>query len=92
MDVEAGATRYAVTILVYLSAVTIYGVSEEVSAQGQTANRPRQTRVPEAWRPGWFDSWGQSHQIFHVLMAVGLTVHFSAFAKAFDYAHRVKQC
>ena len=27
MDVEAGATRYAVTVLVYLSAVTIYGVS-----------------------------------------------------------------
>lgn len=27
MDVEAGATRYAVTVLVYLSAVTIYTVS-----------------------------------------------------------------
>ena len=27
MDIEAGATRYAVTVLVYLSAVTIYGVS-----------------------------------------------------------------
>lgn len=75
MDLEAGATRYAATVLVYLSAVTIYG-----------------TRIPEAWRPGWFDLWGQSHQIFHVLMAVGLTVHFSAFAKAFDYAHSVKQC
>ncbi|CAD6590166.1 MAG: hypothetical protein ASARMPRED_004598 [Alectoria sarmentosa] len=50
------------------------------------------TRIPEAWRPGWFDLWGQSHQIFHVLMAIGMTVHFSAFAKAFDYAHRVKQC
>ena len=35
MDVEAGATRYAVTVLVYLTAVTIYGVSrsrEEVIA------------------------------------------------------------
>lgn len=48
--------------------------------------------MPEAWRPGWFDIWGQSHQIFHVLMAVGLTVHFYAFVKAFDYTHRVKQC
>lgn len=27
-----------------------------------------------------------------VLMAVGLTVHFSAFAKAFDYAQTVKRC
>ena len=36
MDVEAGATRYAVTVLVYLTAVTIYGVSrstESVLAQ-----------------------------------------------------------
>lgn len=40
MDVEAGATRYAITILVYLSAVTIYGVNylkDEVSAQGHKA-------------------------------------------------------
>lgn len=51
-----------------------------------------QTRIPERWRPGAFDLWGQSHQIFHVLMAVGLTVHFFAFAKAFDYAHTIKRC
>ena len=30
MDVEAGATRYAVTVLVYLTAVTIYGVSQSI--------------------------------------------------------------
>lgn len=51
-----------------------------------------QTRIPELWKPGCFDIWGQSHQIFHVLMAVGLTVHFSAFAKAFDYTHTLKRC
>lgn len=56
------------------------------------ADISHQVRMPEAWRPGRFDIWGQSHQIFHVLMAVGLTTHFWAFAKAFDYAHRVKQC
>lgn len=75
MDVEAGATRYAWTVVVYLTAVTMYG-----------------TRIPEAWKPGYYDLWGQSHQIFHVLMAVGLTVHFSAFTKAFDYTHSTKQC
>ena len=51
-----------------------------------------QIRMPEAWRPGKFDIWGHSHQIFHVFMVVGLTIHFSAFAKAFDYTHRSKQC
>lgn len=50
-----------------------------------------QTRITEAWKPRNFGLWGQSHQIFHVLMAVGLTVHFSAFAKAFDYTHTLRQ-
>ena len=27
MDIEAGASRYALTVLVYLTAVTIYSVS-----------------------------------------------------------------
>ncbi|CAG8955493.1 hypothetical protein HYFRA_00010360 [Hymenoscyphus fraxineus] len=30
-------------------------------------------RVTEAWKPGYFDIWGHSHQIFHVGMAIGLT-------------------
>lgn len=29
MDVEAGATRYAWTVVVYLTAVTMYGVSQK---------------------------------------------------------------
>ena len=28
MDIEAGATRYAATVFVYLCAVTIYGVTQ----------------------------------------------------------------
>ena len=97
MDVEAGATRYALTIVTYLTAVTMYGVSlgfhAIASSSHQVYNlRLLQTRIPEKYRPGCFDLWGQSHQIFHFLMAVGLTIHFSAFAKAFDYTHRIKQC
>lgn len=95
MDLEAGASRYAITVVVYLTAVSIYAVS----SLGSGCLCPRldakfadQTRIPEAWRPGLFDVWGQSHQVFHVLMAVGLTVHFSAFVKAFDYAHTAKRC
>ena len=30
MDIEAGATSYALTILLYLTAVTIYSVSETI--------------------------------------------------------------
>ena len=97
MDVEAGATRYAWTIVVYLTAVTMYGVSRTCLAFASLYRclhdlHLQQTRIPEAWKPGFFDLWGQSHQIFHVLMAIGLTVHFSAFAKAFDYTHNTKRC
>lgn len=63
------------------------------SFEGTGANEEtRQTRIPEKWRPGAFDLWGQSHQIFHILIAVGLTIHFSAFAKAFNYEHTIKKC
>ncbi|KAI9154661.1 HlyIII-domain-containing protein [Paramyrothecium foliicola] len=48
-------------------------------------------RVPEAWKPGFFDIWCQSHQIFHVGMAIGLTVHFMAFVRALDQFYVIKQ-
>ena len=41
MDVEAGATRYAITIVLYLTAVTVYSVSwleNEVFAKDHSAN------------------------------------------------------
>ncbi|XP_051142909.1 heptahelical transmembrane protein 1 [Andrographis paniculata] len=36
------------------------------------------TRVPERWRPGWFDLAGQSHQIFHVFVVMGALAHYGA--------------
>ncbi|GFP85825.1 heptahelical transmembrane protein 1 [Phtheirospermum japonicum] len=36
------------------------------------------TRVPERWRPGWFDLVGQSHQIFHVFVMLGALAHYGA--------------
>lgn len=41
MDLEAGATRYALTVIVYLTAVTTYAVSqyeETVSVHGHNAD------------------------------------------------------
>lgn len=41
MDLEAGATRYALTVIVYLTAVTIYAVGQHeeiVSVRGHNAN------------------------------------------------------
>ncbi|KAL4920369.1 hemolysin-III related-domain-containing protein [Aspergillus aurantiobrunneus] len=48
------------------------------------------SRCPEAWKPGHFDIWGQSHQIFHIGMAIGFTVHCMAFMKAVHQFYDVK--
>ncbi|CAD5168234.1 unnamed protein product [Musa acuminata subsp. malaccensis] len=36
------------------------------------------TRVPERWKPGWFDLAGHSHQIFHVFVITGAVAHYGA--------------
>ncbi|XP_057508549.1 heptahelical transmembrane protein 1 [Actinidia eriantha] len=36
------------------------------------------SRIPEKWRPGWFDLAGQSHQIFHVFVILGALAHYGA--------------
>ncbi|KDD76029.1 hemolysin-III-like protein [Helicosporidium sp. ATCC 50920] len=35
-------------------------------------------RVPERWKPGFFDVVGHSHQLFHVAVVVAACVHFKA--------------
>ena len=34
--------------------------------------------VPEKWKPGRFDIWASSHNIFHVLVVMGAYVHYRA--------------
>ncbi|KAK6151709.1 hypothetical protein DH2020_014344 [Rehmannia glutinosa] len=36
------------------------------------------SRIPERWRPGWFDLAGHSHQIFHVFVVMGALAHYGA--------------
>ncbi|KAD6795030.1 hypothetical protein R6Q59_021065 [Mikania micrantha] len=36
------------------------------------------TRIPERWRPGWFDLAGHSHQIFHCFVIMGALAHYGA--------------
>ncbi|KAK4998391.1 hypothetical protein LTR66_002365 [Elasticomyces elasticus] len=45
-------------------------------------------RVPERWRPGRFDIWGSSHQIFHILVLLAAATHLMGLLNAFDYEHR----
>ncbi|KAK9268912.1 hypothetical protein L1049_000677 [Liquidambar formosana] len=36
------------------------------------------SRIPERWKPGWFDLAGHSHQIFHVFVIMGALAHYCA--------------
>ncbi|KAI9746294.1 MAG: hypothetical protein M1818_000005 [Claussenomyces sp. TS43310] len=48
------------------------------------------TRIPESLRPGKFDVFFSSHQIFHILVVLAATVHLLGILSAFDY-HYVHQ-
>ena len=43
------------------------------------------SRFPESIKPGYFDIWGSSHQIFHVLVVIATFVHFTGIWHAFAY-------
>jgi len=94
-NAEYGASLYGLTILIYLCSVTTYAVCV-FSSKIETGNSLiyLQLRVTEAWKPGYFDIWGHSHQILHLGMAIGLTVHFLAFFRAVNQFYAVKygQC
>ncbi|GMH20575.1 hypothetical protein Nepgr_022416 [Nepenthes gracilis] len=43
------------------------------------------TRIPERFKPGWFDIAGHSHQIFHVFVIMGALAHYGAALIFLDY-------
>ncbi|KAL1311371.1 hypothetical protein AAFC00_001541 [Neodothiora populina] len=42
-------------------------------------------RIPEKYKPGAFDIWGSSHQIFHLLVLAAAATHLMGLLQAFDY-------
>ncbi|KAI8369433.1 pPR-type GPCR protein [Radiomyces spectabilis] len=44
-------------------------------------------RVPERFRPGLFDIWGASHQIFHLAVVAALWAHYTGVLKAMAFWH-----
>ncbi|KIM93310.1 hypothetical protein OIDMADRAFT_46275 [Oidiodendron maius Zn] len=49
-------------------------------------------RLPETFKPGRFDIYGHSHQIFHVFVVLGTTVHLAGILTAFDYNYQYRIC
>lgn len=50
------------------------------------------TRIPESLRPGKFDIWCSSHQIFHVLVVLATVFQLFGVWSAFDYKYVNKVC
>jgi adiponectin receptor len=44
-------------------------------------------RIPERWRPGRFDYFFASHQIFHVHVVLAALAHYACILAAFDHRH-----
>ncbi|KAI9679973.1 MAG: hypothetical protein M1817_004988 [Caeruleum heppii] len=49
------------------------------------------TRIPEVLKPGRFDYFGCSHQIFHLLVVLATVVHLIGIVLAFDYNYEHRQ-
>ncbi|XP_027069969.1 heptahelical transmembrane protein 1-like [Coffea arabica] len=48
------------------------------------------SRIPERWKPGFFDLTGQSHQLFHVFVVMGALAHYGAAKIFLEYRGRVE--
>jgi adiponectin receptor len=42
-------------------------------------------RIPERFRPGRYDIWGSSHQIFHCFVVLGVMLHYVGCLEAYYY-------
>ncbi|XP_047322292.1 heptahelical transmembrane protein 1-like [Impatiens glandulifera] len=47
------------------------------------------SRIPERFKPGWFDLAGHSHQIFHVFVVLGALAHYGAALIFLEYREKV---
>lgn len=46
------------------------------------------SRIPEKYRPGKHDIWGNSHQIFHICVLLGVISHY--FGSIYSYYYRIE--
>ncbi|CAI7589495.1 unnamed protein product [Penicillium glandicola] len=87
LDKQAGLRYYYLEGLVIIIGVLFY-------ANELTLDHADwwQTHFPESWKPGSFDIWGSSHQIFHFSVVIGATVHLYGILTAFQWNYENQRC
>ncbi|KAK3341878.1 mPR-like GPCR protein [Lasiosphaeria hispida] len=50
------------------------------------------SHFPESWKPGRFDIWGASHQVFHVFVVLSAVVHLCGILSAFRWNYENPRC
>eukprot|EP00884_Botryococcus_braunii_P007416 jgi/Botrbrau1/16676/Bobra.0068s0092.1 len=50
------------------------------------------SRVPERWKPGFFDIWMHSHQLFHICVIAAAFVHYKGIRLMLDWRDSVGGC
>jgi adiponectin receptor len=50
-------------------------------------------RFPERWQPIWFDIYGYSHQLLHIIVVFAGLIYVLGLLRAIDFAHsQLGQC
>jgi adiponectin receptor len=49
-------------------------------------------RVPERWRPGAFDLWCSSHQLFHLCVVTAALIHYAGVHTLLDWRDATGGC
>jgi adiponectin receptor len=90
LERQMGLSWLVLQGVLYVSGAAIYAVSTVSARYCQIVLIETQARFPERLKPGSFDIWGSSHQIFHVLVLLAAASHFVGLIKAFDYEHSAR--
>ena len=91
---QSGMPYYLGEGLVLLLGAFFYTVRYylQIFACEQLLTRNQQTRIPESFKPGRFDTFGCSHQIFHVLVVLATAIQLVGILTAFDYNYHHRTC
>lgn len=90
---QSGLPYYLAEGACLVLGAVIYAVSWALAAIARSITADCiQTRFPESLKPGRFDIYGGSHQLFHVLVVVATVIQLVGILEAYDYNYHHRTC